>query len=152
MSTNHILLVKPQLCIGCRTCEMTCAFAHSVDGRPGTSRIKVYQVGPERYVPMTCLQCVDAACVQVCPTDALVLDPVTGAVVLHQDKCVRCKLCLGACPFGGLQIDPIDGSIVKCDLCGGDPACAKFCPSGALTFVPAHAAGAVESRQLEEAG
>jgi Fe-S-cluster-containing hydrogenase component 2 len=24
---------------------------------------------------------------------------------------------------------------VKCDLCGGNPLCVKFCPEGALSFV-----------------
>ncbi|MCH6588008.1 MAG: (Fe-S)-binding protein, partial [Proteobacteria bacterium] len=26
---------------------------------------------------------------------------------------------------------------VKCDLCGGDPECAKACPTGAITYVDA---------------
>jgi ferredoxin len=27
------------------------------------------------------------------------------------------------------------GKVAKCDLCGGDPACAKACPTDAITFV-----------------
>jgi carbon-monoxide dehydrogenase iron sulfur subunit len=26
---------------------------------------------------------------------------------------------------------------VKCDLCGGDPACAKACPTAAITYIDA---------------
>jgi len=27
--------------------------------------------------------------------------------------------------------------VVKCDLCGGDPACARACPTEAITYVDA---------------
>jgi Fe-S-cluster-containing hydrogenase component 2 len=27
------------------------------------------------------------------------------------------------------------GSAVKCDLCNGDPACVRLCPSGAITLI-----------------
>jgi len=27
------------------------------------------------------------------------------------------------------------GKVQKCDLCAGDPACAKACPTGAITFI-----------------
>jgi carbon-monoxide dehydrogenase iron sulfur subunit len=29
------------------------------------------------------------------------------------------------------------GKVQKCDLCGGDPACATACPTGAITYVDA---------------
>ena len=29
----------------------------------------------------------------------------------------------------------------KCDLCGGDPACATACPTGAITYVDANWTG-----------
>ena len=29
------------------------------------------------------------------------------------------------------------GKVHKCDLCGGDPACADACPTGAITYVDA---------------
>jgi Fe-S-cluster-containing dehydrogenase component len=25
---------------------------------------------------------------------------------------------------------------MKCELCGGDPQCVRFCPTGALKFMP----------------
>ena len=31
------------------------------------------------------------------------------------------------------------GRAEKCDLCGGDPLCAQFCPRGALRFGEAEA-------------
>jgi carbon-monoxide dehydrogenase iron sulfur subunit len=50
---------------------------------------------------------------------------------------VRCRLCIPACPFGNIALDASTSLIVKCDLCGGNPICAQFCPTGALRFEPA---------------
>jgi Fe-S-cluster-containing dehydrogenase component len=33
-------------------------------------------------------------------------------------------------------VDPEEKKSKKCVLCGGDPQCVKYCPNGALTFVP----------------
>jgi len=30
---------------------------------------------------------------------------------------------------------------VKCDLCGGDPACATACPTDAISYIDANATG-----------
>jgi Fe-S-cluster-containing hydrogenase component 2 len=37
----------------------------------------------------------------------------------------------------------------KCDLCGGDPQCVKFCISGALQFVEAEEAFAFRRTSLD---
>ena len=42
------------------------------------------------------------------------------------EKCTGCKLCIKACPFGAIQVGP-NREILKCDLCGGDPECVKYC-------------------------
>ncbi len=145
---DRMLLVRPQRCIGCRTCEMTCAFAHGAgQGQLGQTRIKVYPTGPERFVPVICLQCHAAACVTVCPVGALSRNADTGAIELDEARCVRCRLCVVACPFGNLHVTPRSGEIVKCDLCGGDPACAKFCPTQALEAVDGEQGGERVSKQ-----
>ena len=130
-------VVKPELCIGCRTCELACSFAHAKDGRQGRSRIFAMAGGfKELWVPLTCLQCEEAACAKACLVDAITRNPVTGAMDLDHEKCVRCMACLAACPFGCSLIDEQQDLVVKCDLCGGDPACAKFCPTKALEYKP----------------
>ncbi len=129
------LVVKPDLCIGCRTCELSCAFTHGREGMPGASRCITHTVAEDEYVPMMCLQCDDAACAQACPTDALALDEATGVVLLDQDRCVRCLACTVACPFGNLHFDPTLKLVHKCDLCAGhgnQPRCALFCPTKCL--------------------
>ena len=132
------LVVTPDLCTGCRTCEMACAFAHSIDGKPGRSRIYPLAAGfQELYTPVVCLQCDDPACAKSCLVDALKLNEETGAIELDQEKCVKCMACTAACPFGCALHDQVHDIVVKCDLCGGDPVCAHFCPTKALRFEPA---------------
>ena len=132
-----LLHIYPQKCIGCRTCEMTCAFSHPVEGQPGTSRIRIASdpQGRPGFSKMTiCLQCEDAGCVAACPANALWRDPATGAIYHKTDRCIGCQSCVLACPFGNMHWEEATNHPVKCDLCGGDPKCAKFCPSGALVF------------------
>ena len=40
-----------------------------------------------------------------------------------------CKVCTIACPFGTVNYNADSGKVIKCDLCGGDPECAKACPT-----------------------
>jgi len=129
--------INPNLCTGCRTCELACSFAHSIGGKPGRSRIYPLSGGaPDLWVPVTCLQCDDAACAKSCLVDAITRNPETGAMDLDQEKCVRCMACVAACPFGCSLFDSSHHLVVKCDLCGGDPVCAHFCPTKALRFEP----------------
>lgn len=131
------LVVTPNLCTGCRTCELACAFAHSINRKPGRSRIYPLPGGShEMWIPVVCLQCEDPACMKSCLVDALSRNEETGAIVLDQDKCVKCMACVAACPFGCSLYDAQHDLVVKCDLCDGDPVCAHFCPTRALEFKP----------------
>ncbi len=132
------LYVKPELCTGCRTCELACSFTNTVDGKPRRSRIYPLPAGyPDMYVPVVCLHCDDPACAKSCLVDAITRNEETGGMELDQDKCVRCMACIAACPFGCALLDTQYDQVVKCDLCGGDPVCARFCPTKALECRPA---------------
>ena len=132
---NKRLIVTPARCNGCKSCELACAFYHSDEKNvPGVSRIKVYSYTEEVNSPVVCQQCDDAACVRVCPTQALALNETSGVVEFDKDKCIHCKMCAVACPFGNIVYDKRTDDVVKCDNCGGDPVCAKFCPTDALVF------------------
>ncbi len=135
MPTTKRLIVTPARCIGCRSCEVACSFSHSArPAVPALSRIRAYLFAPDRGVPVTCLQCEQAACMKVCPTGALQRNPVTLAVDHDPERCIRCRMCTVACPFGNIHVDPAYERIVKCDVCGGEPACVRFCPTRALEW------------------
>jgi Fe-S-cluster-containing hydrogenase component 2 len=127
-----MLTIIPRNCIGCRTCELACSFAHAEHGRFARSRIRIHQMAEKRWMQMTCLQCVDAACVKACPVEALARSAATGAIEVNPRRCVGCGLCEKACPFGHMHFDREARAAVKCDLCAGSPACAQFCPNRAL--------------------
>lgn len=91
-----------------------------------------------------CMHCTDAGCVTVCPTGALKRDGHTGAVTLERNLCNGCGYCQQACPFNVPRLDTNVltgiGKATKCNFCqdrlANDlvPACAKTCPTGAITF------------------
>jgi len=136
-----IYKVSAELCIACGKCELACAFAHGSEGKPAKTRINIFRRGPELGTPVVCFQCHDAACAAICPTEAIVRNPDTGALEVRYERCIACRMCVAACPFGNMLWDEPYARVAKCDLCGGEPQCVPFCPTGALQYVPAEEAG-----------
>ncbi len=79
---KYRFIVDPVLCTGCRTCELACAFSHARNLKQGRSRIYPLTHEKDKYVPVVCLQCDDAACVKSCMFDALRRNEETGAIDL----------------------------------------------------------------------
>lgn len=133
-----IVVADADSCVACRQCEYACAFEHSGDFRRSAAYIRVNFYPEERAcVPLTCLHCDDAWCLEICPSGAISRDDGTGAVTIDETQCAGCKMCLLACPYGNIHYDAVEGVSRKCDLCGGDPACVMVCGSGALRFIEA---------------
>ena len=66
------LVVKPEKCIGCRTCELVCSFGHYQKFSPRLSNITVLEYEAATLaVPVVCQQCEDASCMKVCPVHAI---------------------------------------------------------------------------------
>jgi formate dehydrogenase iron-sulfur subunit len=88
-----------------------------------------------------CKHCTEAACLDVCPTGALMRTEF-GTVVVQDDVCNGCGYCVPACPFGVIGRRESDGGAHKCTLCydrigdGLTPACAKACPTESIQFGP----------------
>jgi Fe-S-cluster-containing hydrogenase component 2 len=136
-----IYKVSVERCIACGKCELACAFAHGSEGKPAASRINICRRGAEVGTPIVCFQCDDAACFKVCPTEALLRNSYTGAIDVLRSRCINCRMCVAACPFGNMLWDDAYHCVQKCDLCGGEPKCVPFCPTGAIAYVPSdHAA------------
>jgi Fe-S-cluster-containing hydrogenase component 2 len=72
----------------------------------------------------------------------------TGAMVVNQIRCIGCKMCINACPFGSTGYDMVNHSIIKCDLCDGNPECAKNCPSGAIVFQESNTANLNKKKMI----
>jgi formate dehydrogenase iron-sulfur subunit len=107
-----------------------------------------------------CKHCTHAACLDVCPTGALMRTEF-GTVVVQSDICNGCGYCVSACPYGVIERREGDGRAWKCTLCydrlgaGMEPACAQACPTKSIQFGPVdelreRAAARVE--QLQAAG
>jgi Fe-S-cluster-containing hydrogenase component 2 len=144
---RKVLLVDVDKCTGCRTCELACSWVHEGVFNPLKSRISVVSWRKEGIdIPMVCQQCDTPLCRDVCPTGAISRDPETWAMVVDETKCIGCRMCIMACPFGGLSLHPEKNVVVKCDLCGGDPACVKYCPVGALQYIEADKLGLAKKR------
>jgi Fe-S-cluster-containing hydrogenase component 2 len=59
-------------------------------------------------------------------------------------------MCLLACPFGVISFDAERGIIAKCDTCGGDPECVRFCAPRAIEFRESELAAASREREFAE--
>lgn len=129
---------------------MACSFKKTKSFNPQNSAVSVFQYDEAFIsVPVTCLQCEEPSCAKVCTVKALHKDD-KGTVVIDKKKCIGCKLCISACQFGNISYNSEKREIVKCDLCGGTPKCAEFCPSGTIQYKEATPAQLNKKRLVAE--
>ena len=135
------LAVIPELCSGCKICELVCAAKHFGVNNPKKAAVRVLVTYPHPVLrmPIVCGQCKVPMCAEACPVGALKL--VQGVVALDKEVCVSCMRCVEACPFGAMYVHADVAQPIKCDLCGGEPACVESCPKGALRLIPEQSMG-----------
>ena len=86
-----------------------------------------------------CKHCVEAPCLEVCPTGAIIRTEF-DTVVIQSDTCNGCRACIAACPFGVIGINDVSNTAQKCTLCydrlqaGMEPACSQACPTDSIRF------------------
>ncbi len=149
---DYLLVANGAKCTGCQRCEYNCSMVNEGEVRPYLSRIRVRQnmyfgangptedyrhgdgvYGNWSFAPDTCKQCANPACANACPMSAISADPVTGARVIDEDKCIGCGMCVNACPWHMPRINPEKRKSTKCISCG---ACVAGCPTSALRMIP----------------
>jgi len=144
---GKVLMVNYEKCTGCRLCELVCSVVHQGVSNPSRSRIKVVKWEAEGlYIPMTCQQCQDAPCMNVCPVKAITRDEALDYVKVDYDICIGCRACVSACPFGAMSFDVVDSQVIKCDLCDGEPQCVRFCEVQALEYIDADQMSVLKKR------
>jgi Fe-S-cluster-containing dehydrogenase component len=152
------VLVDTTRCIGCRSCEVGCALAHSLpvpdvasDGALEAERttsetawtvVNRFETDAgEVFVKKQCMHCWQPACAAACLTNAM-KKTESGPVTWDGDKCMGCRFCMVSCPFDipKFEYDHWNPRIQKCNMCferleeGLKPACVESCPTDALMF------------------
>ncbi len=161
------MVIDLRKCVGCNACTVACKQENATPPGVFWSKVIQYEVGDYphshlRFLPMLCMHCQVAPCLEACPTGATYRGE--GGLVLVDDAlCVACRYCIMACPYEarsynafrpsayyagqglteyeqlGYEQHP-KGSIEKCTFCahrlsqGKEPACVATCPSQARIF------------------
>ena len=108
------MVIDLDKCVGCQACSIACKAENNVPfGSPEEQkrRIDIYwhkviAVSNGKYptasldiIPMPCMHCDDAPCIEVCPAKAT-YHREDGIVMQNFRRCIGCKYCIVACPYG----------------------------------------------------
>jgi anaerobic carbon-monoxide dehydrogenase iron sulfur subunit len=138
------IFVRKDRCMGCHSCELACAVAHSnskcIYQAAGESpqpkkRIYVESISTNIPVPVLCRHCEDAPCMHACIAGAIQRTD-NNAVVSDADKCIGCWTCVMVCPYGVIGRHLEMQKAYRCDRCPDleSPACVSACPTKALVY------------------
>ena len=145
-NVHSFIIVDPELCTGCETCESVCSFVHDGEFNPMNTRIHRVRIEPVLNVALACQKCEDAPCIRACPEHAL--DKAEdGSILVDDDKCNGCAYCIRACDFGVMSLHMSTQKAICCDLCETmreefiddesgeiEPQCILVCPKEAISL------------------
>lgn len=164
---RYAMVIDLRKCVGCSACTVACKQENATPPGVYWSKVLQYETGSYpnarlRFLPMLCMHCRQAPCLEACPTGASYRHP-SGAVLVEEEKCIGCRYCIMACPYearsynaaepepyhAGQGLTPYEqagygqhvrGSVEKCTFCaarleqGKEPACVATCPAEARIF------------------
>ncbi len=162
-SNGKSFLIDTTKCTACRACQVACKQWNELEAESTINRgtyenppdlsantwVKVQFKETERsdesmawnFVRSSCRHCLEAPCKQkAVNADSITIDEETGAVIFNEGTAGESYADIRLnCPFDIPRQGP-GGQLFKCRMCydrvhnGELPACAKACPSGAVTF------------------
>ena len=120
-------------CLGCFTCMNVCSAVNQKNHSLVKSAVKVRSTGgmSSTFVAIVCLGCLEPACMEVCPSNALERRQ-GGGVLLRQEKCIGCRLCESNCIMRAVNFDVEEKKPIICRHCG---VCTRFCPHECLQMM-----------------
>ena len=154
-------LIDVGRCIGCKACQAACMEWNDLRDEIGTNDGS-YQNPPDlsadswtlmRFAEFEengklewlirkdgCMHCAEPGCLEACPAPGAIVQYANGIVDFISENCIGCGYCIKGCPFDIPRLSKVDGKAYKCSLCsdraavGLEPACAKACPTQAISF------------------
>ena len=133
---SKTLLIDLKKCTGCELCVDHCSSSKTGFYSQEHSRIRILRDETKGvFVPLVCVQCQEHPCVDACPVEAIKYEHGLALFTVDKDLCTACGECVEVCPYEGIFLNA--GTALKCDLCRGDPACARVCYPEALQYLEA---------------
>ena len=161
--TKVAKLIDTSKCIGCKACQTACIEWNDTDPEM-EENVGVYEnphdLTPDMFTLMRfseyenpdsgdlewlirkdgCMHCEEPGCLEACPAPGAIVQYSNGIVDFISENCIGCGYCVTGCPFDIPRISQKTHVAQKCTLCsdrvavGQGPACAKACPTQAITF------------------
>lgn len=156
-------MIDVSKCIGCKACQVACLEWNNLKEEVGvntgvydnphdlTANTWTLMRFAEYSNPETknlewlirkdgCMHCADPGCLKACPAPGAIVQYSNGIVDFVKENCIGCGYCVKGCPFNIPRISQVEHKAYKCTLCvdrvavGQGPACAKACPTRAISF------------------
>lgn len=155
-------LIDVSKCIGCKACQAACLEWNEQTEKVGVNTgeyenphdLTEHSWTLMRYTEHVnadndlewlirkdgCMHCADPGCLKACPAPGAIVQYANGIVDFISENCIGCGYCIKGCPFNIPRISTVGAKARKCTLCsdrvanGAGPACAKACPTKAITF------------------
>ncbi len=158
---KYAMIVDTTRCSICFSCQVACKDEFVGNPYPPYSYpqpdveqewIKVTEIEKGRYpyvkvypIPLLCLHCEKAPCIEACPIPECIYRTESGVVIIDPSKCEpsKCdgvKPCIEGCPYGVIFFNDDRAICQKCTFCihrleeGKEPACVDACPSSVFIF------------------